>query len=59
MSKPLSQDEISQLLDAIAAGDKESLAPSPDTPFSKIHRHIRPFDFKNPDKFLQSREREL
>ena len=59
MSKPLSQDEISQLLDAIAAGDKESLAPSPDTPFSKIHRHIKPFDFKNPDKFLQSRVREL
>lgn len=54
---PLSQDEIDQLLDAIAAGDEEALKPK--TPLSSSARKIRPFDFKHPDKFLHSRLREL
>ena len=57
MSGPLSQDEIDQLLDAIAAGDEEALKPK--TPLSSSARKIRPFDFKHPDKFLHSRLREL
>ena len=52
MSKKLSQDEISQLLDSIAAGDNESLVPLPDTPLTKMSMKIKPFDFKHPDKFL-------
>ena len=52
MSKQLSQDEISQLLDSIAAGDNESLVPLPDTPLTKMSMKIKPFDFKHPDKFL-------
>lgn len=57
MSGPLSQDEIDQLLDAIAAGDEEALKPK--TPLSSSARKIRPFDFKHPDKFLHSRLSEL
>ena len=56
---PLSQDEIEQLLDAIAAGDEEAEALNPKTPLSSSTRKIRPFDFKHPDKFLHSRLREL
>ena len=56
---PLSQDEIDQLLDAIAAGDEEAEALKPKTPLSSSTRKIRPFDFKHPDKFLHSRLREL
>ena len=59
MSGPLSQDEIDQLLDAIAAGDEEAEALKPKTPLSSSARKIRPFDFKHPDKFLHSRLREL
>ena len=56
---PLSQDEIEQLLDAIAAGDEEAEALKPKTPLSSSARKIKPFDFKRPDKFLKSRLREL
>lgn len=56
---PLSQDEIEQLLDAIAAGDEEAEALKPKTPLSSSARKIKPFDFKHPDKFLHSRLREL
>ena len=56
---PLSQDEIEQLLDAIAAGDEEAEALKPKTPLSSSARKIRPFDFRHPDKFLHSRLREL
>ena len=59
MSGPLSQDEIDQLLDAIAAGDVEAEALKPKTPLSSSARKIRPFDFKHPDKFLHSRLSEL
>jgi hypothetical protein len=54
MSKKLSQDEISQLLDSIAAGDNESLVPLPDTPLTRMSMKIKPFDFKHPDKFLSN-----
>ena len=57
MSGPLSQDEIEQLLDAIAAGDEEAEALKPKTPLSSSARKIKPFDFKRPDKFLKSRLR--
>ena len=56
---PLSQDEIEQILDAIAAGDEEAEALKPKTPLSSSARKIKPFDFKRPDKFLKSRLREL
>lgn len=59
MSGPLSQDEIEQLLDAIAAGDEEALASKSEPPLTRTARKIRPFDFKRPDKFLKSRLREL
>ncbi|MBQ7882110.1 MAG: FliM/FliN family flagellar motor switch protein [Treponema sp.] len=59
MSGPLSQDEIEQLLDAIAAGDEEALESKSEPPLTRIARKIRPFDFKRPDKFLKSRLREL
>lgn len=59
MSGPLSQDEIEQLLDAIAAGDEEALESKSEPPLTRTARKIRPFDFKHPDKFLHSRLREL
>lgn len=59
MSGPLSQDEIEQLLDAIAAGDEEALESKSEPPLTRTARKIRPFDFKRPDKFLKSRLREL
>ena len=60
MSGPLSQDEIEQLLDAIAAGDEEVQAElKKKQPLTRTVRKIRPFDFKHPDKFLHSRLREL
>ena len=59
MSGPISQDEIEQLLDAIAAGDEEALESKSEPPLTRIARKIRPFDFKRPDKFLKSRLREL
>lgn len=60
MSGPLSQDEIEQLLDAIAAGDEEVQAElKKKQPLTRTARKIRPFDFKRPDKFLKSRLREL
>lgn len=60
MSGPLSQDEIEQLLDAIAAGDEEAQAElKQKQPLTRTARKIRPFDFKRPDKFLKSRLREL
>lgn len=59
MSGPLSQDEIEQLLNAIAAGDEEAEALKPKTPLSSSARKIKPFDFKRPDKFLKSRLWEL
>ncbi len=60
MSGPLNEDEISQLLDAIAAGDEEVQAElKKKQPLTRTARKIRPFDFKRPDKFLKSRLREL
>lgn len=60
MSGPLNEDEISQLLDAIAAGDEEAQAElKKKQPLTRTTRKIRPFDFKRPDKFLKSRLREL
>ena len=59
MSGPLNEDEISQLLDAIAAGDEEALESKSEPPLTRTARKIRPFDFKRPDKFLKSRLREL
>ena len=59
MSGPLSQDEIEQLLEAIAAGDEEALESKSEPPLTRTARKIRPFDFKRPDKFLKSRLREL
>ncbi len=60
MSGPLSEDEIEQLLDAIAAGDEEAQAElKQKQPLTRTARKIRPFDFKRPDKFLKSRLREL
>lgn len=60
MSGPLNEDEISQLLDAIAAGDEEAQAElKQKQPLTRTARKIRPFDFKRPDKFLKSRLREL
>ena len=59
MSGPLSQGEIEQLLDAIAAGDEEALESKSEPPLTRTARKIRPFDFKRPDKFLKSRLREL
>lgn len=60
MSGPLSQGEIEQLLDAIAAGDEEAQAElKQKQPLTRTARKIRPFDFKRPDKFLKSRLREL
>ena len=59
MSGLLSQDEIEQLLDAIAAGDEEALESKSEPPLTRTARKIRPFDFKRPDKFLKSRLREL
>jgi len=56
---PLSEDEIDQLLDAIAAGDEEAEALIPKTPLSSSARKIKPFDFRRPNKFLPSRLREL
>ena len=59
MSGPLSQDEIEQLLDAIAASDEEALESKSEPTLTRTERKIRPFDFKRPDKFLKSRLREL
>ena len=60
MSGPLSQDEIEQLLDAIAAGDEEAAAIKPNLPLTSTSaRKIKPFDFRRPNKFLPSRVREL
>jgi flagellar motor switch protein FliM len=56
---PLSQDEIEQILAAIAAGDEEAEALKPKTPLSSSARKIKPFDFRRPNKFLHSRLREL
>ena len=56
---PLSEDEIDQLLDAIAAGDEEAEALKPKSPLTSSARKIKPFDFRRPNKFLPSRLREL
>ena len=60
MSGPLSQDEIEQLLDAIAAGDEEAAEIKPNLPLTSTSaRKIKPFDFRRPNKFLPSRLRDL
>ena len=60
MSKsPLSQDEISRLLDAIAAGDEEAEVFKSKKPLTSCVGKIKPFDFWRPNKFLASRIREL
>lgn len=43
MSGSLSQDEIDQLLDAIAAGDDEAQALKPKTPLSSSARKNKTF----------------
>lgn len=59
MSGPLNQDEIEQLLNAIAAGDEEAEVYKSKKPLTSCVGKIKPFDFRRPNKFLASHLREL